>query len=563
MHHFSLRQVFLGLGALWLLALATEGWLVIDGRTGAMVAQQTLTQKRREAGRLAALDPAPTAAQTASLEAELTAADDVLARLQAELADDQGAAAHLAGTSGATESRAEEFPDAGDLVRDLHEQARHAGISVRPEERFGLAAAGREAGAPAAIAVHRRQRQATVFLIRELFAAHPAQLISVQCARPHGSISSGASARLPKGEAAARAGDFFDFDLQKSVREAGVIETAPIRLTFTGRTATLRQFLNQLSAGNPLVAISDVAVESAATTAPLHREKSSGAEAVVLMMQPAFSRFVVTAEFCELAMPPAAETKETPAEAVPAAAQHLRSVWPEPAPQKRGRGWIYEVFTPPSLFYDPRSRAFAAIPAEEATLATPENMPLDLQLLQVRKRPFRLRMVGFAGGAKDLRGIFADTTTGKTVMGREGDRLAGHRVWLRHLGLDRAGSGGKGTREPAVTATVIDEGTGEEIILTTRGPSPAGAPLGLFASRKAPALRRELQEGDSAVFEEVRYCVERVELEPPLAVVACVRADGAKATGRALILQMSPDAVRGAPALTTTGQIGRDSPTTP
>ena len=39
--------------------------------------------------------------------------------------------------------------------------------------------------------------------------------------------------------------------------------------------------------------------------------------------------------------------------------------------------------------------------------------------------------------------------------------------------------------------------------------------------------------------------------------------DGAKAIGRALILQMSPDAVRGAPALTATGQIGRDSPTTP
>ena len=87
--------------------------------------------------------------------------------------------------------------------------------------------------------------------------------------------------------------------------------------------------------------------------------------------------------------------------------------------------------------------------------------------------------------------------------------------------------------------------------------------MGLFASRKAPALRRELQEGDSAVFEEVRYCVERVELEPPLAVVACVRADGAKAIGRALILQMSPDAVRGAPAFIATGQIGRDSPTTP
>jgi hypothetical protein len=85
----------------------------------------------------------------------------------------------------------------------------------------------------------------------------------------------------------------------------------------------------------------------------------------------------------------------------------------------------------------------------------------------------------------------------------------------------------------------------------------------MFASRKAPALRRELKEGESAVFGGVRYRVERVELEPPLAVVACLPADGAEASCRALIAQSQPVALRGIPALTATEKNVRDPPTTP
>jgi hypothetical protein len=116
---------------------------------------------------------------------------------------------------------------------------------------------------------------------------------------------------------------------------------------------------------------------------------------------------------------------------------------------------------------------------------------------------------------------------------------------------------------PLATATVTDEKTGEEVVLTTRGPSPAGAPLGLFASRKNPALQWELKEGESVVFEGVRYCVERIELDPPLAVVTCPPVDGAKANGRTLIPQIPPDAVRGIPAFTATESVSRDPPTTP
>ena len=33
----------------------------------------------------------------------------------------------------------------------------------------------------------------------------------------------------------------------------------------------------------------------------------------------------------------------------------------------------------------------------------------------------------------------------------------------------------------------------------------------------------------------VRYCIERIEIDPPLAVVTCASPDGSKVTGHALI----------------------------
>jgi hypothetical protein len=595
MHHPSRFQILIGLVVLWLLMLFAEGWCLIDGKIAVRAAQRVLTQKRLEAARLAALDPAPTVTQAVRIEKELAAAEESLVCLQAGFAAGESASGRSSGTSGAADSRADVPSDGEDLVQDLHERARLAGVSIRPEERFGIAAVGRGVGAPVGIAAQLRQREATGFLVRALLAAHPSQLLSVQCARPRGPTQDGVPTRLLPGDAGTGAGDFFDFDPRNSVQEAGVVETLPIRLTFTGHTGALRQFLNQLPADRHLVAISEIAVESVTTTGSLHHGKSVGAEPVVQVVQPALSQFVVTVEYCEFAPSMTARNGNTTAAAhrsidsgardvgiLPMSAgqtqangQHARAtataaagagprpcVWRDPTPQPRGRGWIYEVFTPPALFHDRRSRALAAVPIEEAMLADPESPPFDLQLLQVRKRPFRLRLAGFAGEAKNLRGIFADAT-GKTVIGREGERLPGHRVRLEHFCLERAGSGSKGSCEPVATATVTDEGTGEEIVLTTRGPSPAGAPLGWFASRKNPATKHTLKEGESAVFDGIRYRVERIEIDPPLAVVTSMSAEGARATSRALIPQVSPEALRGIPVLTTTEQTSRDVPSTP
>ena len=57
------------------------------------------------------------------------------------------------------------------------------------------------------------------------------------------------------------------------------------------------------------------------------------------------------------------------------------------------------------------------------------------------------------------------------------------------------------------------------MVLTNREQCLAGAPVGLFTSRKTPGFRRELREGESITVNGVNYCIERIELQPPQVVV--------------------------------------------
>jgi len=561
MHHFSFRRIFIGLTAVWLLVLLTALGQLVGGRNLGRAAQRVLIQKRREAGRMVSLTPARAAESTARREDEIKAAGKILTGLQAELAG-AGAPARSSGMPGPAHAPAEARNDRGQLVLELRDQARRAGVSIRPEERFGLALADGDSGTPISNSVRRRQHEAAEYLVRTLLDAHPAELMSVQWARSRRSISGGAVPRPPPGAAAGGAGEFFVVDARLSVEEAGVIATVPMRATFVGRTAALRRFLNRLATGRPLVVVDEIAVEPVLAGTCLRRGKSSDVETVVLVVQPAVSKFVVTVEYCSFVAPPG-ENLLVPAATALAGNETVCRAWSEPTLQKRGRGWVYEIFTPPALFYDRRSHAVAAVPADEAVPADAEAPSLDLQLVQVRKRPFRLRLAGFAGTPDDRRGIFADTTTGKAMIGRVGELLAGRPLRLKHLDVERAVAGAGGGGEPLATAIIADEETGENVVLTTRGPSPAGAAVGLFASRKNPAARRELEEGESASLEGVRYRVERVEMDPPLAVVTCESPDCAKAPGQTLTARLMPDARRGNPAVTADARMSPDSPTTP
>ena len=501
-------------------------WCWHGCRRMARAAASALTQKRRECRRLAALNPPPTAVQAAVIEADLAQAESLLAALREEFWSATPAVFRQEAADAPT-SRTDAFFDLTAFVKRMREGAERAGVGLRAEEQFGFAAYAHEGPVPALIPAIRRQRQAAASLLEILFTAHPAQLLAVQRARSRGIPADTSLARQAGGAALVGEADGFEFDPRLSLRDGEVEEVAAFQLTFTGYTVTLRRFLNQLTAADPGVVVRNVAVEPEAPNRMARPAAQGGPDPLVPAVKPTMSRFVVTVESCKpVGLPPPAHGPASDRSGSNGVARR----WLEPTAQRRGLGWIYDLFTPPAVQFDPRSRALTAIPSLGLETENAGAVPFDLELLEVHREPFRLQLVGYVGKPEELRGIFLDLRTGETVISRAGDRLAGTAFSLKRLGVllaEAAAGDAAMTGDPAAVATVTDETTGDEITLTNGAWSWSGAPFGVFASRRTPGSCRKIKEGESVALNGASYCVKHIEVDPPLAVITDVTPSGA------------------------------------
>ena len=547
-------------------AVIAEGWLLIDNSRTAKTATLTLARRQREWRRLAGLKPPPTTAQADIIEADLTRAGAALAALDEELSNREPSAIEGATADPAAISRTDAFIELAGFVRSMRELAGRTGVGVRAEEYFGFSAYAHEGPAPEHIASLLCQRCFAGYLLENLFASRPEQFVALQRACLPKGRRDAASASQSGGANASAEADVFAIDSWLSIRKPDGVETTAFRVTFAGYTAALRSFLNRLASGGLPVVVRGVEVEPVKESSLSRHHPPGSMDSLSLIVRPARSRFSVTVEFCEIIPSPLPVNGRPVAEAGPTGALPKHSRWTEPAAQRRGRGWVYDVFTPPLLYYDPRARLLSALPAAEAARADPADAAPDLELLTVRRGPFRLQLVGYAGGADDRRGIFANIDTGETVIGREGERLSGQGLTVKSLSLKFpvAGSAGSaGTGDPVATAIVTDESTDEEMVLTNREQCLSGAPVGLFMSRKTPGLRRELREGESLTVNGVNYCIERIELQPPQVVVVSTGPGEIEPRIRAFTPQSAPMTSGEVPVLTASDKNVRSFQGTP
>ncbi len=434
---------------------------------------------------------------------------------------------------GAPPSGVDAFLALTGFTRRMREAAGRAGVAVRPDEQFGFAEYAHEGPEADAAAAVDRQRRRLEELLTILWAAAPRQLDGVQRTPPRNDSPATKPARRGKEAPDVDGRDTFALDPLRSVRAPGVIETDAFRLTFTGQTSALRRLLNGIAAGAVPLVVRDVAVEPVKEAARRPDGKPGAGSSVVLILRPGLSRFTVTVEAWNLVGAPPPDTTDAGAALASAAA----AAWPEPVPQRRGPGWTYDLFTPPSLYFDPREKTTRA-----AGIAAPREADArtELELLAVERAPFRWQLAGYVLGARGLRGIFADADTGETVVAGDGDRLGDARWVVKRVTLGREADAGDAAATPVPTAEAIltGEPDGLELTLSSRTPCFAGAARAIFASREDPGFRCRLQEGQSVTLRGADYCVERLDPQLPQAVVARMTADG----GAPEILVLAPRA---------------------
>jgi len=235
------------------------------------------------------------------------------------------------------------------------------------------------------------------------------------------------------------------------------------------------------------------------------------------------------------------------------------SSWQRPTQQSRGEDWLFDVFTPPVIYYNPSSREFTVTSPDQLVVVGNEDpwRNFGLELIDVRPRPYRLQLVGYAGEDDNFVAYFEYLDTGALILARPGKLLveAGVKVIsfeVKQMEVQQEGS--MPVYENIGVARVLDYQSGEEIFLTNLETK-------IFSDLEARvrAVREEtvyvVREGSQVELDTGVYIIGDLSSEPEEAMVTKVSPDGEKRMSKLLT---PPSALR-----KINSNLGSDRPVSP
>jgi len=151
-----------------------------------------------------------------------------------------------------------------------------------------------------------------------------------------------------------------------------------------------------------------------------------------------------------------------------------RCPWAAPIDQRKSAGWIYDLFTPPEIFYDADANRFTVTPPtttfSEAIDPAIARIGSGIRLVEVQRPEFPLQLIGFVGKGREAAGLFQNVSSGETFLGRDGMIVRGlnllvekFEVGLRPVLVPDSMT----TDRPIARASVREQSTGDITILTT------------------------------------------------------------------------------------------------
>ena len=199
------------------------------------------------------------------------------------------------------------------------------------------------------------------------------------------------------------------------------------------------------------------------------------------------------------------------------------SKWPSPTPQTRGLEWIYDVFTPPEIYYTEATKEFTVTPPSTTgpVIVIPVEKPFGVELTQVKQDVFRLQLVGYVGKVTDALGTFENTLTGETLLARAGKKFPALGLTVRTFEVQRKlvpAPDSMPIYETVATAVVVDDKTNEEITLTNKTRVIKGTPIAVLKVSDSDKTF-EQKAATSFMVGLVRYTVLSVKIDPATAEV--------------------------------------------
>lgn len=294
---------------------AGQAWLIYSQNAQIDKERVVIDQKRSTLQGFASQNPFPSKENQAAVEAGRASLEKIRENIRGELRATSDVAKTIAAAT-VPASSFDAYFDLASFVERVREAAEKHEVKVGPESRFGFSDYVKTGPDRELIPKVFIQRQYAEYLINSVINSAPSELIGLQRERPLTAEEKRiADEALAAGQAPSSSsdtgvtGDFFVIDPRISARVPGFVETEPFRIAFTGLTAALRSFLNELATFKLPVVVRSVEVESlsrgeSVTSKPSYSSSSESseteAESEKPVVEPSISRFVVTVEIVKL-----------------------------------------------------------------------------------------------------------------------------------------------------------------------------------------------------------------------------------------------------------------------
>ena len=196
--------------------------------------------------------------------------------------------------------------------------------------------------------------------------------------------------------------------------------------------------------------------------------------------------------------------------------------WAPPGSQTRGAEWIYDVFTPPEIYYNAATKEFTVTPPVSGPPPPPPPVvPFGVELLRVKPDVFRLQLVGYVGNEGDYRGTFENALTGDTLLARAGKKIPELGLTVRSFEVKRNRVDST-TSMPiyytVATAVVVDDKTGEAVTLTNKARFITGTPFAVIKVTDAQKIF-EQKAGTNFDVGNAHYTIGSITVEPASVVI--------------------------------------------
>lgn len=194
-------------------------------------------------------------------------------------------------------------------------------------------------------------------------------------------------------------------------------------------------------------------------------------------------------------------------------------VWEQPIPQG-GINWIFDLFTPPVIYYDEETGTFTVTPPFPDS--GPVEETFELELVEISPVPFRYQLVSYAGARGNYVLTLEDLETGKDIFCSPHENLTEQRLRILDFTEKRivAESSLEGSTEAfdlIGEAIIQEEDTGTRYSLFLNQITYVDKPAAQFLSRNGETLF--LSVGESWASSGANYTIKEINLNEESASV--------------------------------------------